>query len=386
MHFPGTLDDLPTPALLIDLDVVKRNSAAMASRFESLGVALRPHLKTAKAVEVARLATRGHGGGLTVSTLAEAAFFAQAGFRDITWAVTAVPARLAAADEIQRTQAAVIGLIADDPELAGALGAEAARLGTRFRVHVEIDSGEHRTGLAWDDPLVRTTAGVIHAHPALELAGVLTHGGHAYGSFDPVEIARIAEEERLAVVRAAGRLREAGLPCDVVSAGSTPTAIHGRRFDGLTEFRPGVYTLFDLAQVARHCCRIEDIAVAVLTTVLSRQPRHDRAIVDAGALAVSKDLSAAGALPDTGYGWLVARDGNTRVGNLHLEQLDQEHGYATGSPEDLDSLRPLQRLRVLPNHACITAACHDAFWVVSGGQVVDRWPRVSGWEADREDA
>ncbi|MDJ0950545.1 MAG: alanine racemase [Alphaproteobacteria bacterium] len=374
------IHDLPTPALILDRAVVARNTERMAARVAGTGVRLRPHMKTAKSARVAELATAGQFGGITVSTLAEARYFAAAGIRDLTYAVGMVPGKLAEAAAIQR-DGARLTLLTDDPGAATALADKASELGERFDVLVEIDSGGHRGGVAPEAPELLAIARILDEAENLNLAGVLTHAGHSYHCQGVAEVKAVAEQERQAAVRAAARLGEAGLPCLTVSAGSTPTALHAESFEGLTEIRPGVYMLFDLDQVGLGSCAVEDIGISVLASVIGHQRPHNRINIDAGSLALSQDRSAEEFLPDVGYGWVMAPDGRTRIGDLHVAAVNQEHGMVAGaSPLPFDALPVGARVRVLPNHACITAAAYDRYHVVDGGdEVIDVWDRVNGW-------
>jgi D-serine deaminase-like pyridoxal phosphate-dependent protein len=376
------LDQLATPALVLDRRRLLRNTRAMSERARRAGVDLRPHLKTAKSARVAELATQGHSGGITVSTLAEAEYFVAHGIVDITYAVCMVPDKLERAAQLA-ARGARLTLLTDNAAVARELGDRAAALGARFDVLIEIDSGEHRTGVAWDSDHLLAIARALDQSSHLALAGVLTHAGQSYACESIAEIARVAEVERRDVVGAAARLRGAGFSCDTVSAGSTPTAVHAESFAGLTEIRPGVYTFFDLAQVARRCCTPDDVAISVLATVISHQPEHRRLIIDAGGLALSKDTSAATVLPDTGYGWICDLGTCQRIGDLHVAVADQEHGYVTGGNIPYAELPIGSRVRVLPNHACMTAAAYDSYAVIDSAEdpleIVEWWDRVNGW-------
>ncbi|MEM9493202.1 MAG: alanine racemase, partial [Myxococcota bacterium] len=320
----------------------------------------------------------GHSGGITVSTLAEAEYFAARGFADITYAVCMIPAKLGRAAQLI-DGGAQLTLITDSAAVAAELAGRADALGVRLRLLIEIDSGEHRTGVAWDSDELVAIAACVHGAPALDLAGVLTHGGHAYGCDSIAAVTAVAEDERRAVVAAAKRLREAGYPCPTVSAGSTPTAVHAQSFAGLTEIRPGVYTFFDLAQVGLGSCQVSDIAISVLSTVISHQPEHGRLVIDAGGLALSKDISASRTLPETGYGWVCDPSTTQRIGDLRVAVADQEHGYVEGSDIPYDRLPIGSLVRVLPNHACMTAAAYDRYAVVDGRPLRDDEPPITAW-------
>jgi D-serine deaminase-like pyridoxal phosphate-dependent protein len=224
----------------------------------------------------------------------------------------------------------------------------------------------------------------VRTSPSLSLAGVLTHAGQSYGATSVEAIRQIAEEERAAVTRAADRLRALGLEVPAVSVGSTPTALHARSLAGVTEMRPGVYTLFDLAQVALGSCTVEDIAVSVLATVIGHNPRAGRMLIDAGALALSKDLGGNKGVQQVGYGLVCPATGERPVEGLTVADVHQEHGLVAGEGPDagLETRYPVgSRVRVLPNHACLMAAPYDRYYVVRGNElrVKGVWPKVTGW-------
>ncbi len=373
------LDDLPTPALILDRGVFARNAAAMTARIARHGVRLRPHLKTAKCIEAAREMTAGNFGGITVSTLAEAAYFLDHGIRDITYAVGLVPSKFPAVARLL-AGGARLSVVTDSPEVARALG-KYDGFPAPLPVLIEIDSGHHRAGIAPESSALLEIGRILEEAPGLELEGVLTHAGHAYHARGAAAIAEVGEAERAAVVAAAERLRRSGLPCPVVSAGSTPTAVHVRALDGVTEMRPGVYGFFDLDQMALGCCRREDIALTVLASVIGCYPEQNRVLIDAGSLALSADTSAGELLDDAGYGWVLDVDGGTRLAGATVVDVNQEHGFVEGrDPLPFERLAPGARVRVLPNHACITAAMFDRYHVVDGGpEVVAVWRRINGW-------
>lgn len=378
MNMP--LDQLATPALVINSEILDKNLSEMKARARAAGVELRPHLKTAKSARIARLATTDDFRALTVSTLAEAEYFLAQGFTDITYAVCMVPSKLARAVALARA-GAHLNLLVDSESVVADLARGAADREVALSVLIEIDSGEHRTGVACDGLALLAMGTAIEEASHLRLAGVLTHGGHSYWCDSVADIAAVAEQERQSVVTAAERLRIAGHACPIVSAGSTPTAVHGRSFAGLSEIRPGVYMFMDLAQHGLGVCDWRDIAVSVLATVISQQPEHGRVIVDAGGLALSKDTSANSRLPDVGYGWVLDETGQRRIGDLRVAVVDQEHGFIEGTDLPYDELPVGARVRILPNHACMTAAAYGEYAVVAGARpfVVETWPRMNGW-------
>ena len=364
-----TLGELATPCLVLDRRILMRNIGTMASRLARHGVPLRPHMKTAKSIDVARLAIAGQPGGITVSTLAEAEYFAGHGVTDILYAVGITPQKL---DQVARLNSggADIMVLTDDLDAADAIAAQ----DRPPRALIEIDFGEGRGGVAPDDDVLPEIA----ARLGKLLAGVMTHAGHSYGARSLDDIARIAEDERVAVVRAAERLRAAGYPSPIVSMGSSPTALHARRLDGVTEVRAGVYMFGDLFQAEIGTHDLDAVALTVLTSVIGRRP--GRLLVDAGGLALSKDRSTADAPKDYGFGLVLDAAGKRSHGDAIVRRAYQEHGVVEadkGFPLDL----PVgARLRIAPNHTCMTAAAHDRYFVVEGSdEVVAIWQRVNGW-------
>lgn len=376
------LDDLPTPCLLLDRPRLERNLARMTQRVAELGVAFRPHLKTAKSANIASLvqAQAGRHAGITVSTVREAEYFAAHGARDILYAVGIAAPKL---DRLAAVQAggARVTLLADSVAAVRAADERAAALGAGFDLLLEIDCGEGRAGIPPESEVLLDVARAVEEASALRLIGVLTHAGHSYACRTPAAVAEVAEGERAAAVRAAERLRDAGYPCPVVSVGSTPTALLGGRRDGVTEIRAGVYMFGDLSQVELGTCALDDIAVSVLATVISHRPELNTLLIDAGGLALSKDLGTRLGPDETGYGLLADAATGAMLPGLRVSRVYQEHGVVT-SDAPLPYLRlPIgARVRVLPNHSCMTGAMYEAYHVTDGGAaVVATWPRVNGW-------
>jgi D-serine deaminase-like pyridoxal phosphate-dependent protein len=371
------LDDLPTPSLILDRSRLERNVDRMRARAKVLGVTLRPHMKTAKSAHIAEMATGGHG-PIAVSTLAEAAYFFARGFRDILYAVGIVPAKLAQAAALQRS-GATLTLLTDDVRVAQIIAARGAELGVTFRALIEIDTGLGRAGIAPEASELLAIAGALTA-PGAALAGVLTHAGHSYHCRGIGEIKRIAEEERAGAVLAAARLREAGFPCPVVSVGSTPTAIHADSLEGVTEMRPGNFVFFDLFQVGVGSCAMEDVAVSVLASITGHHRARQHFLIDAGALALSKDTGANEHRPGTGFGLICETVAKQPIDGLAVTDVHQEHGIVTGTSLSFERFPIGGRVRVLPNHSCMTAAMYDRYYVTDGGaDIFGEWDRVNGW-------
>ena len=379
MH-ADTLATLDTPALVLDRGRMDANIRRMRERAAALGVTLRPHLKTCKSVDVARRMVE-PGDPVTVSTLREAEYFAAAGFTDIFYAVAIAPAKLGRVAALQQGGARML-LAVDAFEAAREIGLAGERLGVRFEALVEIDSGDGRSGIAPDAPQLDDIAAALAS--GAELAGVFTHGGHSYAGRSPDAHAQVAEQERTAVTAAASRLRDAGHACPIVSLGSTPSVVHAGSLDGVTEVRAGVYVFGDLYQAGIGSCSRDDIALGVLATVIGNHPERGQLVVDAGALALSKDIStqALGGEDDCGYGLVADADTGVVLDGLYVHGVSQEHGiiHSRGGAIEHAGFPIGRRLLILPNHACITAAAYDRYHVVDGGTAIEAvWPRVNGW-------
>ncbi|OYW32382.1 MAG: hypothetical protein B7Z41_08565 [Rhizobiales bacterium 12-66-7] len=370
---------IETPALLLDRARLEANAARMRTRCAALGVRLRPHLKTAKSINVACVALADGAPCLTVSTLKEAEYLAAAGYADILYATAIAPQKLAHAARIQAGGADLL-LVADSLAVVEAAEGFCARSGTILSFLVEIDCGEHRSGLLPDQPEVVELARAIADAPHLRFRGVMTHAGHSYASDKIADVVRTAAAERDAAVKAAEAIRAAGIPVEIVSVGSTPTVLHADHLHGVTEVRCGIYMFWDLAQVSRHICGLDDIAVSVLATVIGHNRAARALILDAGALALSKDLGANTFLPDVRYGYVCDAATGQRLGALSVASVHQEHGHVpVEDPAWFDRLPVGATVRILPNHACLTCAAYDRYEVVEQGIVTGRWPRISGW-------
>lgn len=375
------LDDLSTPCLVLDRPRLQRNIDRMHDRAAELGVVLRPHVKTPKSIDVARLTLQRQARGITVSTLAEAEYFAAHGVHDQFYAVPLAPDKIARVATLMRAGTTVL-CVAHDLESIPRFAERARAEGVVLPLVIDVDVDRHRSGVAADDPDFLAMARSIHASPGLALRGIMIYAGASYDAPDIDAIAALAERIRQGGAAAKALLMSHGLPCDIVSYGSSPGTFFARSMDGITESRAGVYPFQDLFQVGLGACAIDDIALTVLTTVIGRQPGQNRLIVDAGGLALSKDRSTQGTAFDAGYGLVCDIDGAV-IDDLVVASASQEIALVTsrsGATVELAAFPVGRRLRILPNHACFTAAAHDRYHVVDGGRpVVAVWGRVNGW-------
>lgn len=373
------LADAPTPSLILDRGKLTRNCGRMTAKCRSLGVGLRPHLKTLKSIDAARVAIDPAHGGIAVSTLREADYFAGHGIADIQYAVCITADKLPEAKRVTE-RALGFSFFLDSLDTARAVAAAPPPATGPFSVWIEVESGGKRTGIDPIDPALIEIAGILR-DGGVRLAGVATHGGHSYGARSAAAMVEIAEEERRAVVGAAGRLQAAGFEVPGRSVGSSPSATHMASAEGVTEIRAGVYTASDLFQTGIGVQQEEDIAVSVLASVIGRNESRGRVVIDAGGLALSKDRSTAALAQDLGYGLVVDVQGGASLGRLIVGGVHQEHGEIDGVTSDGFDRMPIgAKVRVLPNHVCMTAAPYDHYLVVDGGtEIVDRWDKATGW-------
>src|SRR5262249_27582911 len=284
----SALESLKTPSLLLDLERVRRNAAHMSRRAKKFGVRLRPHIKTHKCIEIARLQTEGNSGAITVSTLAEARAFATYDCSDITYAVPIDPGKFNEAVDIAR-KGARLSLLTDDVEIPAQLN-DAAREGdVKFDVFLKIDCGYHRCGVDPDGPEALEITRRIDASSHLQFAGILTHAGHSYHACSREQLLSIARQERDVMLDCARRLGSQGVSVPVISIGSTPTITQIDDLTGIHEIRPGNYIFFDGFQATLGSCSFSDCALTVLASVIHRSRELKKIVIDAGAIALSKD-------------------------------------------------------------------------------------------------
>jgi len=395
----------------------------MRAHLAGLDVGFRPHVKTSKAIDVVRRTvgkTGGiadgnggeNGGAITVSTLKEAEYFLGHGITDMLYAVAITPNKLDHALRLMRAGAR-LKLILDSEEAARAVVAKGKQSDARFEVLIEIDCDGHRSGVKPDAAELISIGKLLH-EGGMGLAGVMTHAGSSYNCTSVEAIRAMAEQERSLAVHSAQRLRAAGLPCPMVSVGSSPTATYARDLTGVTEVRAGVFVFFDLVMAGIDVCAQDDIALSVLTTVIGHQRDRGWIITDAGWMAMSRDRGTAQQRVDQGYG-LVCEVNGSPIEGLIMAQANQEHGviaHRSGDPAQTPDLPVGTLLRILPNHACATGAQHDRYHVINdaayetanqtandtanrsvngtaagtdygtaadGAAVSAVWPRFSGW-------
>lgn len=376
----GTLGDPETPFLAVDRAVVAANTRRLRERLHGLGVPLRAHVKTAKSLDVAALLYDGQPGPITVSTLAEAEAFAEAGYRDIVYAVGIAPHKLPRVIALRRRGVDLVVLL-DSVEQAAELAAGRAGM-AGVPALIEVDCDGHRGGVRPDDPALLDIARTL-VEGGAELRGVLVHAGESYYADGDEQLRAAAENERVCATRAAEALRAAGHEVRVVSVGSTPTAHFAADLSGVTEVRAGNFVFFDLVMAGIGVCSPADLAMTVVATVIGHRPDKGWILTDGGWMATSRDRGTARQRTDQGYGLVADLDGDI-FQDLLMSDASQEHGVLSirpGSTAALPDLPVGARVRILPNHACATAAQHDRYHVTDSGSrtITDVWPRLHGW-------
>lgn len=358
---PRSIWDLDTPSLLIDLDRLEANLKRMADRCHEAGVRLRPHTKTHKTPQIARMQLDFGASGLSVAKVGEAEVMAAAGFDDLFVVYPTL------GDEkyrrlLQVMETADVRTAFDSYEVASAASAFFHRHGRRHKMVLEIDSGFGRCGVQSLEE-AEALADRVGDLPGVELVGVMGFAGHAYRETTLEGVTAVGQKEGVQAAEVAAALRKRGhTGVTTVSVGSSPSAPHAARVSGVTEVRPGVYALNDRKQVSVGVARWEDCASTVLATVVSK-PRPDRIVLDAGIKALAGEDYGWGT-----YGTLLDHPGTI------VSWAAEEHGVIQAGPSNPDpSLKIGDKVRIIPNHGCGTTNMHDVLFPVRGECVEDMW-------------
>lgn len=374
------ITSLDTPAALVDVPRMQRNIQRMQQRMDSLGVRLRPHVKTSKCLPVIHAQIAAGASGVTVSTLKEAEHCFSQGIDDVLYAVAIAPGKLPQALALRRA-GCNLSVLTDSVQSAQAIVAFAREHDEALPVWIEVDCDGHRSGLAAEDPALIDVARIL-SEGAVQLRGVMTHAGSSYELDNTEALQALAEQERALCVHAAERIRKAGIACAEVSIGSTPTALSAQNLDGVTEVRAGVYVFFDLVMHNIGVCQTEELALSVLTTVIGHQLSKGWIITDAGWMAMSRDRGTQRQRHDFGYGQVCSEAGDW-IDGARVTGANQEHGIITlgdTGHADLAALFPIgRRLRILPNHACATGAQFPHYHALDANGAVHTWSRLHGW-------
>lgn len=369
-----------TPFLLIEKSKYLRNIERLYSRVHALGSEVRPHLKTLRSIEAARYLLKHSDSPATVSTLAEAEAFAAAGYTNLLYAVGIAPHKLPRVAALMAKGVNLHILLDSEPQ-AIAVAEYSRAHNLAFSVFIEVDCDGHRGGLPPHSDELLTLARLIEASGST-LTGLLAHAGESYSCRTDDAILAAARAECAAIKTAGNRLRAQGYACPVLSVGATPTVHFADDLTGINEARAGVFTTFDLVMKNVGVCRLEDIAISVVATVIGHNREKGWIFIDAGWMALSRDRGTAAQSQDYGYGQVCSLRGDPYE-NLLVTTTNQEHGIITlpeASAFAVDDFPVGSRVRILPNHACATAAMHQHYQVLSeDGAGHEVWQRIVGW-------
>jgi D-serine deaminase-like pyridoxal phosphate-dependent protein len=366
------LSDLPTPQVLIDHTRAMNNIARGQARASDAGVRLRPHAKTHKSPVVARWQIDAGAVGICCAKVGEAEVFVDAGITDIRLPYPVNPANAARVAALM--DRAAISIIVDHPDVVRGWSDAMRRAGRTLDVLIKVDVGFHRCGIdPAADPLgfIQTVA----ALPGLKLRGLLSHAGHAYHAASEDDLRAIARQEAATLADLRARAAASGIALDEISVGATPTLRFCADQDGVTELRPGNYVYFDRTQVALGAASLDDCALTVLATVVSKHP--GRIILDCGSKTLTND-QARGISAAAGYGAILAGESDAldyarEIDEaLTIERLSEEH--ATVRVTGTTRLEPGDRVRVVPNHSCVVSNMVDVVRLVDGDQVIETIP------------
>jgi D-serine deaminase-like pyridoxal phosphate-dependent protein len=375
----NSIFDVTTPALLLDQSILERNLTRMQDRANEMGVALRPHIKTHKCIEIANHQLELGARGITASTLYEVEQFAAAGFNDITWAFPLVPANIERVMEL--CEKSTVRVVIDSQEVFERLDS-IERVGSeRIHVWLKIDCGYHRAGVDPQSPLAEELVRLLSESKNLVFDGILTHAGHSYDAKSRSELLTYAEQERSVMVEFGERMRARGYALPMISIGSTPTMSVVENLDGINEIRPGNYAFNDYTQAMIGSCGVADCALTVLASVVSHQAGASHFVTDAGALALSKDLGPIHITNDMDMGIIFEDYDRKRLqSHVHMKTLSQEHGKVVYSNPKVvtEKFRVGDKVRILEHHSCLTAANFDHYYVVKGYDIIDRWKILNG--------
>jgi len=356
---PGvTISSLRTPAVLIDRKKALHNLQNMQAAATSNGLRLRPHTKTHKSPLIAKWQLDQGAIGICCAKLGEAEVFAEAGFKDIRLPYPINPSN---ADRvIALLDCTHLSFIVDHPVVAKQWSECMTRAGKEVDVLVKIDVGFHRCGIDPDTRDVLPMIKDVAALPGLRLKGLLSHAGQTYHAHSEKELRIMAEAEAQTMGDIAERCKKNGVPIEEVSAGATPPARFSIRYKEFTEYRPGNYVYFDRTQVALGAATVDDCALTVLATVVSK-PAAGRIVLDSGSKTLTND-GARGFTPAPGFGVVIGHD------NLLIERLSEEHATVKVT-DGSTALEPGDRVRIIPNHSCVVSNLVDQAWIVDGNAV-----------------
>lgn len=348
--------DLPTPAAVIDLDVMEKNIRAMSERAREAGVKLRPHVKTHKIPAIARMQVEAGAAGITCAKASEAAVMAKSGIRDILIAFPVV-GEIQIEMIMKLLEDCSVTLAFDSLFGAGRIDSAARKRGITVNVYMIVNSGLDRDGVSLGDETFQL-ASRASEFKNIRINGIMTHEGHVYSAKTPEEVKKLATEAGQGLVETAGILRSHGFPVENVSMGSTPACRMGVAVDGITEWRPGTYVFNDVHEFML-ATPVDECAFSLIGTVVSN-PAAGRYILDTGSKTLAADKIVAG-----GYGFI--REAPLAV----IERLSEEHAVVRA--ENQGNMQLGQRVEIIPNHVCTAVNLLDRVYACRGEDIIDEW-------------
>ncbi len=349
------IKEIDTPSLLVDLDRLETNISKMAAFARSQGIRLRPHTKTHKCPDIAKIQVKAGAVGVTCAKVAEAEVLAAAGLDDILIANEIIGEqkfkRL-----LELSKKIKLCIAVDSKFGAMSLNAALEQAGQMLDVVIEINCGQNRSGVLPGEESLRLANDIINLKH-LKLRGLMTHGGHSYNETTKEGIKKVGLQEGAVLVKTADILRQNGFTMEIISVGSTPTAQYCGSVKGITEIRPGTYVFNDLTQIDHFSCALENCALSVLATVTSN-PTLNRVIVDAGKKALTSDPRGRSGTDGGGYGLIVNK-------NVTITRLSEEHGVI----ESNSKFEIGKRVQIIPNHVCVVVNMFDEMFGVRKGRI-----------------
>ena len=362
----SVLDQITRPALLVDKEKVVANIRRMKAKADRLGMAYRPHFKTHQSLEVGRWHKSEGITSITVSSVHMATYFASE-WDDIT---IAFPVNLREVGAISSLLQKIrkLNLLIESPDVVHRLGRE---LTGSVHLFIKIDTGYHRTGVAWqDDQTIRTILRAIAEYEHVSFAGFLVHAGHTYDVFGKEAIEPIHQEAISALEELNKRYR-AENPDMIISYGDTPSASLMADFGPVQELRPGNLAYYDVMQMQIGSCSWEQIAVCMACPVVSVHPERNELVVYGGGVHLSKDMIELNGRRNYGLpvhfvprGWSVPIEGG------HVRKLSQEHGVVKLPSNELEKFEPGSLIGILPVHSCMAVDCIDDCFTLTGEKLV----------------
>lgn len=355
------ITDFDTPTLLLDWRKLERNIQFSKEIANKHGVAYRPHIKTHKSVDIANMQLEAGAVGLTVAKKGEAEVMVEHGFKDILIAYPIASTKKIHAIKSLTEQARIIVAV-DSEEQAICLNEQFTKE-KPLEVWIKVNAGLNRCGVEPKEEVLALASEVVKM-PGLQLTGLFTHAGHAYGAGSTSELEAIAAEEVASIVESAELCEENGIQITHRSVGSTPTFSYYKEMDGITEIRPGNAAFYDMVQVGLGVAEREQCALTVQATVVS--VKKDRIVIDAGSKTLALDKGAHGNDSIAGHGFIK------EYPELVIERLSEEHGVIpTTTKQDI---KIGERLTIIPNHACVVANLFDTYLLHEQGKVINQWP------------